>query len=181
MSDNTTGLFEQAWLDFLQKPDARHYLTVMALYTASGAYNPGSNELADVLELVEAQAWDAARKRALEISSAYLLSPGYHMTLSYICSQLEDELGANVEQHIQMACISGMLACGDGSEERPWPVTRISDEYDILRALGKESVAAEQFEAGERVLDCHTLGEGEEVWFDVTFPLQKLGEDALRE
>ena len=64
-------------------------------------------------------------------------------------------------------CIRGILSTGDGTADKPYQVTRVSDEYDVLGHLGilpqGQSLTLKNGKAFDR-LQCG----GSELWFDVT-------------
>ena len=57
------------------------------------------------------------------------------------------------ERALARAALAAIGGSGDGSRERPWVVLRITDEYDLLAALGERSVRQIPLEAGGRAVD----------------------------
>jgi hypothetical protein len=79
-----------------------------------------------------------------------------------------------MEAQIYWRCIEGILSTGDGIQEHPYVVTRISDEYDILLALEKEMESQALCEINNLHCDVMTLADGEEIVFDITDCYAKL-------
>ena len=66
------------------------------------------------------------------------------------------------------AALRSIRSTGDGSEQHPWSVLRINDEYDLLRALDKVRDRQDLVETGGRRLDRLTCTDGTVAYFDVT-------------
>ena len=64
--------------------------------------------------------------------------------------------------------VAGILATGDGTRARPWTVLRVSDEYDVLRSLGRRPVSQELVGGAGRELDRIECTDGSEAWFDAS-------------
>jgi hypothetical protein len=58
------------------------------------------------------------------------------------------------------------VASGDGTRARPWTVLRVSDEYDVLRSLGRRPASQELVGQAGRELDRIECVDGSEAWFD---------------
>ena len=69
------------------------------------------------------------------------------------------------EATLHTLSVSSVLATGDGTQERPWSVLRVADEYDILRASSQRPTAQRQVSDERGQFDVHTLEDGGEVWF----------------
>jgi len=72
--------------------------------------------------------------------------------------------------------VQGILSTGDGTKQHPYVVTRTSDEYDVLQFLGKELESQSLLEEEDRQYDLLRCKDGSEMWFDVTDPLGRLGD-----
>jgi hypothetical protein len=75
---------------------------------------------------------------------------------------------AKREASLMAACLAGMKATGDGSRARPFVVTRISDEYDLIHSLGKTSSQQRLVFADGSHFDVHDLVDGTTIWFDIS-------------
>ena len=58
-----------------------------------------------------------------------------------------------------------LLATGDGTQERPWSVLRVADEYDVMRAKGVTPRRQATRTVDGRVVDVHEVVDGPDVWF----------------
>ena len=57
---------------------------------------------------------------------------------------------------------------GGGTQARPYLVTHIADEYDLLAVLGKEAASQRQVNSEGGAFDVITCSDASELWFDVT-------------
>ena len=76
-----------------------------------------------------------------------------------------DEEGVELEQFQFDACLSGLLASGDGSKDTPYRVTYTSDVGDLLSALGKTSLAQHLVQRPDGCFDLVSCADGVELWF----------------
>ena len=104
-----------------------------------------------------------------------LLSPRAHLCAAMIAESEGDEERRRMEGAVAYACVQGILSTGDGTKQRPYVVTRTSDEYDVLQFLGKELESQSLLEEEDRHYDQLRCKDGSEMWFDVTDPLGRLG------
>lgn len=93
------------------------------------------------------------------------LSPAAHMHLSQAHAALGSEKAAARERKFALLAMSSIHEGADGSEESPYPVLRIEDEYTVLEAARQRSQAQAQVTRGSGVFDVHTLEDGSQVWF----------------
>jgi hypothetical protein len=93
-----------------------------------------------------------------------------------IAKRSNDEKAARMDGYIGVACCKGIVATGDGTKRRPYLVTRISDEYDVVRYLGKQPARQALTGIGDRHFDVITCTDGSEIWFDITAPYSKFEE-----
>jgi hypothetical protein len=109
---------------------------------------------------------------AIEILRAmmpgWLLSPGLHSTLAYAHDKQGQTEDAEREAYLAAAVLDGILKTGDGSQERPYLVLQISDEYEVLHHLQKKPLRQAAISQGDRALDQQACEDGSAVWFDVT-------------
>lgn len=95
------------------------------------------------------------------------LSPAAHRLWSRSLAALDDPAGAAREDRLARLALAAILGSGDGTEERPWRVLRVSDEYDVLEARGLRSREQRVVERDARVLDAHRCAGEEQVWFEL--------------
>jgi hypothetical protein len=60
------------------------------------------------------------------------------------------------------------LSTGDGTVDRPYLVTYVSDESDLLMATGRRGRQQRLVEGDVGCYDVVTCDDGQEVWFDVS-------------
>lgn len=64
----------------------------------------------------------------------YFMSPGIHLMLGFVLAKLGHEEESEFERFFGMRLMEGIESTGEGSEERPYLVTRSSDDYDLQTA-----------------------------------------------
>lgn len=134
-------------------------------------YNPYSEEL-DQLELL------LDNGNLLEVinytSINTILSPRAHLYKNYALEKLGKKDEARAELILACKIMEGVQLTGDGSREKPFVVTRISDEKDMLGYLDEEFLSQELFHADNGIYDLIECQSGREICFDITLPYRKM-------
>ena len=166
----------ELFLAFLESPSRDTYLAVRSALISGPAYEPYSRDILDLVDLIEKGQFAEADELLRGAMPNLLLSPRAHLCAAMIAEQAGDEERRRMEGAVAYACVQGILSTGDGTKQHPYVVTRTSDEYDVLQFLKKELASQSLHEEGDRHYDELRCEDGSEMWFDVTDPLGKLGD-----
>jgi hypothetical protein len=131
-------------------------------------FRPDLTPARTLAPLLEQRDWTGALAAARALMPGALLSPAVHLVLAEVHEQLGDHRSAQREARLAQAAVDGILSTGDGTAEAPWSVVRLSDEYDVLRALGTQSHGQQLLTVAGRTIDRHDAGDGTTYDFDVT-------------
>jgi hypothetical protein len=153
---------------FLKEPTKESYLRLFEAVTSAPSYNPYSRDLDEATDLMSAKKHREAQEKLEKAMPNLLLSPRAHQFASIAAKGLGDDKKAESERDTAAACLKGILLTGDGSGERPYLVTRVSDEYDLLRHLKKGKKAQSLRQKDGKSYDVMSCADGSEVWFDIT-------------
>lgn len=130
-------------------------------------YSSGTELASRVVPLLERGAHAQARDVLIGAMPGAFLSPMAHSLLARAHLALGDERQALQERSLARAAMVSILTSGDGSRDRPWVVLRISDEYDVMGAMGL-SVGAQRVEQPPgRVLDEIIDTDDGHWWFEL--------------
>ncbi|MCT1618993.1 DUF4919 domain-containing protein [Janibacter hoylei] len=131
---------------------------------SSGSFDPDV-DLRGVIPLLEA----GRHREALDAVHAKMpgaaLNPLAHRLLAAAHEALGDDDAARREATLHTLSVSSVLATGDGTQERPWSVLRVADEYDVMRAKGVTPRRQATRTVDGRVVDVHEVVDGPDVWF----------------
>jgi len=105
---------KELFFKFVESPDRESYLAVRNALVSSEHYDPYSNELDKIDELLDAEKLDEAREKVSASMPNLLLSPRAHLTIAFIAEKANDEKAAKMEGLIAAICCEGILATGDG-------------------------------------------------------------------
>ncbi|MGK0188105.1 MAG: hypothetical protein ACI9R3_003897 [Verrucomicrobiales bacterium] len=154
---------------FIENPVLEEFLKLRAGVMVEPDFNPDSDHLASVDELVAAGQYGKVIDLIRDaIWPNFLLSPGAHVQLGYALQKEEREREANVERAIAALLLRGIELTGDGSESKPFLVARTSDEYDYLFAKQLQFASHTDVDSDGRQLDCILVREKGTIFFDVT-------------
>lgn len=189
----TTQSLQKLFETFLKKPTKENYLQALDALCRHPAYNPYSTELEEVAQLLENKRYEEAKRKLDEAMPNLLLSPRAHNYYRVIAEATGDAQEVQRRDQIAQKCLQGIQATGQGlvdggagqpkqnqSPPAPFHVARVSDEYDLVRALGKRiRVHSQSLRRIDSrwydVLRCSDeTGQVFYIWFDVTRPLSAL-------
>jgi hypothetical protein len=154
--------------DFLERPSGESFVRLRAAVLAEPSYDFHADDDAELNQLVEEGEDEVVVGRLPQLMPNWLLSPRVHQMLGDAAQRSGDAETAQREHYFARAALRGLLESGDGSRERPYLVTHIADEYDLLSALGKEAESQSQAGGPSGVCDVIACRDGSELWFDVT-------------
>ena len=154
--------------EFVDSPTRQTYLALRRALIKHSSYQPYANRLTPLQEKIDAGAWAEMLAIMPTVMPEYLLSPRLHMLASMAHEKLGNEEGAEMERFLWERCIEGIRLTGNGTADQPYLVMRISDEYDLLMAMGTSLKRQELITHNERVCDHMECTDGTSVWFDVT-------------
>ncbi|WP_111684154.1 DUF4919 domain-containing protein [Winogradskyella tangerina] len=136
-------------------------------------YNPYSNDLEVLEEFLSTQQFD----KAVAFNNInLLLSPRAHFYKNYALEKLGKEKDAQSELVFAHKIMEGICTTGDGTEENPYLVTRISDERDILSYLSEEKESQMLVQKDGKYFDLLNCKSGKAIYFDITTPYTKMQE-----
>lgn len=164
-------LFER----FFERPTRAHYQRARQLVLTQPDYAARALDLALLGSTARAEDPAGVLAQVQGMMPVWALSPRTHFLAGTAAAELGDADEAELRQFLSNACLQGIAATGDGSEEQPLLVTHVEDEYDVLMALGQEVAAQRLVDNARGYFDVLRTSEGEEFWFNVTDILQRTG------
>jgi hypothetical protein len=151
-----------------QTPQA--FVALRKAAIASPHYAPYNDNLNDVAELIDRGAYPIADELLRAGMANYLLSPTAHFMAAFTAEKLGDGRRSGMEAAIGRLLLRGILESGDGSRERPFLVTRVKDEYEVLTHFEKTPNGQALFDGAESAPACDRIecADGTVYWFDVS-------------
>ena len=159
---------QHEFVAMLDAPSRETYLACYAQLIAAPGYSPYSSEYHSAHQMYEQGEYEQAKALLFGAMYHLALSPRVHWLLSSIARQLGDERAAEMEGSIAIACLTAILASGEGTQISPYLVARTSDEHDVLHFLNKQLEEQGLINEGDRHLDRIRCADGTELWFDIT-------------
>lgn len=101
------------------------------------------------------------------------LSPAAHMHLSQAYAELGKDAEATRERKFALLAMDSIRTAGEGTEESPYPVLRVEDEYAVLDAERHRSTAQQLVPTESGACDVHTLEGGSQRWFRLLWREQR--------
>lgn len=171
MNDNDTAAptLRDLVTAYLENQDLEHLARLRRAVVASASFDPDLNLVNELGPLME----EGHHQEVVDAVTAKMpgaaLNPTAHLAMSAALEALGDERAAKRESIMAKVAVSSVLATGDGSEESPWSVLRVADEYDIMRAKGIAPRGQSAQSRDGRVVDRHETADGP-VWFVIDEP-----------
>lgn len=166
----TDAFLLDAYQAFLEKPTADNYRRVRRMVTAEPGFDRQSVAWMELAALCEEGRFDQLRERAWEMWPTWRLSPRFHLLVGYAANRLGDYEEEQLERFQFQTCLDGLLGTGEGTQQKPYQVLYVSDQYDVIRDLGLRGRGQRALEHNGRGMDVVWCEDGTQVWFD-TGPL----------
>lgn len=166
-------------MSYLKTPTSETFLKLREAVIEHPDFNPELTGLDDAERLFEQGDFKKVIEKLHSLMPGILLSPRSHMLWCLAADKLELKEEAAIEGHLYHACIDGYLSTGDGSRDKPYMVTSVADEYDILFAQKKELVQQSLRKHKGRYCDVLETKDGSSIWFDVHDIIEMEDQDNL--
>lgn len=167
----------QLMTDFLREPTQDHFRAIRSAVIAHPAWHPYAGDIEALQALVKDSRWTDVALRFQHAMPSLMLSPEAHFIAAEAARRNGDENGSELLAFIANALLGAISASGEGTRERPYLVTNVSDEYMILLLQSKQVAAQTLDRAGDRRVDCFRCHDGGEVCFDITDMHARIGQD----
>lgn len=158
---------KKAFAAFVAEPTGKHYLAAREAALKVARTNVSSRDFSRLTELAQSQAFADLMQAIEELPPTAQLSPRAHYLAWMAAEQMRDDEEAELERYLFAACLRGILETGCGSAEAPYRITHVSDEYDVLLALGRESISQRFIEREGRAYDVLRCNDGQDLWFEL--------------
>ncbi|WP_312511313.1 DUF4919 domain-containing protein [Chryseobacterium culicis] len=158
--------------EFLTDPTKETFLKCRELVINDPEYDPYSEDLENMQDLLNEGKFEEV---ILYKNVNILLSPRAHIYKYFAYKELGDEKGRNIEMTIAQFIFECLVKTGEGTQDAPYMITRISDERDIVRQhLNKKDVSQNLIRDGDKIMDVLTMDDGTQLYFDIKVPYQRL-------
>lgn len=164
-----------AFSAYLQERTPDNLAKLREVMAASPNYAPYERyDKLQVFRMLEQGQAHQAAEYLMSVVLGWMLNPGIHRLLALAHYRMGDEERTRFEYWLYTSLIEAILSTGQGTEEQPYIVMYLDDEYDILEHLGKEVCLQAFVTQGKRYLDRLDCKDGSHLWFDVTVPFTSL-------
>ena len=159
--------------EFLADPSGENFLRLRQVVLDTPGYDFYSDDVSELEELVNNGQYDEVPGKLPELMPGWLLSPRVHQLVGVSARKTGDAERVAAQEYLAKACLGGLLQSGDGSRARPYRVTHVADEYDVLDYLGQGTTDQRVVTGDDGAYDVFTRADGSEVWFDASPGLAK--------
>ena len=156
---------------FLREQTLETFMSLRDAMIQSPDYDPYDHYQSEAHALLGKGEFEKLTEYLMSKMDGWIVNPGIHKLLSFALHKLGHEERARMELLLARALLNGILSTGDGSEARPYLVSSVTDEYDVLEHLGKSLRQQSLVESEGRRCDRFECTDGSLIWFDVSAPL----------
>ena len=154
---------------FLENPTGPAFLEIRRAVLEEPGFSPWASDLENIDQLIADEAFESIISTIRgALWPSFILSPGAHIQLGFALHKTGQAREANLERALGSLLLRGIEMTGDGTESKPFLVTRVSDEYDFLFAKQMQFAGQTLIEVNGCKLDRVDLEDGGRVYFDVT-------------
>src|SRR5215213_7020668 len=158
---------KKAFAAFVAEPTGAHYLAARNAALRVSRTKVNSSDFSRLTALAEGQQFGELMQAIEELPLTAQLSPRAHYLAWMAAEQMRDDEEAELQRYLFAACLRGILETGCGSAAAPYRITHVADEYDVLLALGRESLSQRLIERDGRVYDVLSCENAQELWFEL--------------
>lgn len=175
------GAIEQ----FFSRPNKRTYLLARRVIVARSDYRIRESTLHDLQEQLNAGRYSEVLERADELCESLPLNARLYFLAGVAACELGRVPEADRYRERFQACLRGLLGTGDGTLKRPFIVTYLSDERDLLQSLGLRASRQSVVESRSRALDLLECEDGTVIYCEVSdllfqLPPQSMSSKSVR-
>lgn len=153
---------------FLNNPNKDTFLQLRKQILSMPDYRPYHYYELTAYQLINQQKYAEALDYMADFMANYFLNPGFHLLAAKLLSTSDDHETAQREFMYAQMFLQGILLTGDGTEDHPYLVLHIADEYNVMDYLEKKTAGQALIDHGPKLMDRHDLEDGSTLWFDVT-------------
>lgn len=153
------------FFNFVKEPDKDAFLKARRFVVSHKDYDPYSDDLEKMEGFLDQGNYDAVTGYQ---SINTLLSPSAHFYKKYAFEKKGMVNEANAESLFSHRILENIALTGNGGEESPYVVTRISDERDFLGFLGKDFKRQGLVSGEGKYYDAIETSDGGRIYFDIT-------------
>lgn len=165
MNDDISVFLEVASA-FLCDPSQQAHEVLKALISQSKNYDPDWSVGRVGQAAIASGQFEGLLRAINSVLPGVFLNPSAHFWLAKAYEGLGDQAGKERELAIAELVTASLLGSGDGTEDRPYRVLMIQDEYDILSALREAPNGTELVRANDRMCDVIHCDE-RRYWFEL--------------
>ncbi len=120
-------------------------------------------------DLVEGDDYPAVLRGGARPDAQLAAQSGVHLLLNHAGEKAGDTEAARREMYVGAGVpCAACSAAATGPRGRPYRVTHVPDEYDLLDQLGKEAAEQARVSGGDGTFDRIVCTDGTELWFDAS-------------
>ena len=159
--------FVEVMKSFVLNPSEETLAPLQAEVMAAANYDPLVLFESVVSPLMDSGKYQGAVDAVWRMLPGVFLSPTAHAMLAHVYDQWGDEKASRRETKFARLAMDTLTSSGAGTQEAPYRVLRVSDEYDVLRYVQRTSVAQRVVVIDGQGYDVHQCSDGSEVWFEL--------------
>jgi hypothetical protein len=153
---------------FVEQPTRDHFRRLQRRVLASPHYDAWGLQHSEMARCFQAEGFQDLLVHARLAPQIWKLSPRYHYLTGIAAHHVGDHETSRSCRRRMQAVLRGLVATGDGSPRKPFRVTFLTDEADLLRVVGGDLRCQQLVRTGRRCCDVLVCHDGSEVWCDVT-------------
>ncbi len=158
----------QEFTRFLELPGRATYLAARRAWLRLNVSPLSPADLQTVAELLAAGEFAAVIECVHGWQARAAFSPRAHYFAAEAHTALGEAEDAEVERWAFSACLQGILATGDGTRHKPYVISQLPDEYDVLKLLGLTCVKQHLVQRGRRSCDVISCHDSSQLWFNIS-------------
>lgn len=150
---------------YLDNPTRENLNQIRSRIREFDNFNESLDERKSAVDLINKGQPAAALDLLTSLMPGALLSPSTHRLMAQAHQMLKREQAAERENALAQISLASIFSTGSGTQEDPWSVLRVADEYDVLDYLDRMVTRQSVLKVDGKMVDRFDHPDGAATWF----------------
>lgn len=156
---------------FLEAPSQEGFLKLQAEVQQEVDYSASGSFVDRLAELCQCGRYETLLEESELMPFAWVASPSAHLYAAIAAEQCGCQDDAELERFVTESLFEGLLASGNGTANRPYRITYLSDRHDLLAYFSATLEKQHLVRSPLGLIDVVTTTAGDDVCFLLNAPL----------
>ena len=150
---------------FLEAPSRQGFLTLQEEVKQERDFCAAGSFVDRLAALCQAGCYETMFEQTELMPFSWIASPSAHLYASIAAEQMGYSEDAQLERFLTESLLEGLLSTGDGSSQKPYRITYLSDRHDLLAYFSASVEKQHLIRSPQGLIDVVTTTTGDSLCF----------------